>query len=164
MKRAERAPRRSDCPLHAALDMVGDRWSLLVVRDLMLFGRQTFKAFLEGGECIATNVLADRLRRLERLAIVARVPDPDDGRRTLYRLTAKGMDLAPVLIELVLWAARHEETGAPRELLDEMQHRRASFLARLRKQWQEQSAPAAEPAAAARRSPRKSRARRAGAR
>jgi DNA-binding HxlR family transcriptional regulator len=127
--------RRSGCPLNAALEMVGDRWSLLIVRDLMLLGHRTYKAFLAGGEHIATNVLADRLARLEALGILARGRDPSDRRRTLYKLTAKGMDLAAVLIELVLWAARHERTAAPRALLDDMTRDRRRFLARLKRQW-----------------------------
>ena len=101
----------------------------------MLLGRRTYWEFLGGGECIATNVLADRLARLEQIGILERARDPADGRRTLYKLTEKGMDLGPVLLELVLWAARHEETAAPPALLDEMGNRRRSFLARLRRQW-----------------------------
>lgn len=135
MERRERAQRRSECPLNAALEMIGDRWSLLIVRDLMLQGRRTYKDFLAGGECIATNILADRLLRLEEIGILARARDPSDGRRTLYKLTAKGLDLAPALIELVLWAARHESTGAPRKLLREMRHDRRRFLDRIRRQW-----------------------------
>ena len=135
MKSDSRSKRRSGCPLNAALEMVGDRWSLLIVRDLMLQGRRTYREFLAGGERIATNILADRLARLERLGILARARDPADGRRTLYKLTEKGIDLAPTLIELVLWAARHEETAAPAALLDDMKHHRGRFLARLRREW-----------------------------
>ncbi len=138
MKRKVCVERRSGCPLNAALEMVGDRWSLLIVRDVMLHGRRTYKAFLEGGERIATNVLAERLARLVRIGILERRPDPSDRRRSLYRLTEKGLDLGPVLIELVLWAARHEKTGAPPHLLDEMARRRRGLLARLKKEWAEQ--------------------------
>ena len=135
MSRRNPQPRRSECPLNAALEMVGDRWSLLIVRDLMLGGRRTYKAFLAGGERIATNVLADRLARLEGLGILGSVRDPTDRRRIHYKLTAKGIDIAPVLIELVLWAARHERTAAPKDLLDEMVHHRRRFLARLKREW-----------------------------
>ena len=121
----------------ASVLRVGDRWSLLIVRELMLLGRRTCREFLAGGECIATNVLADRLARLEQLGILERARDPSDGRRALWKLTEKGKDLAPALLELVLWASRHEETAAPAALLDEMKHRRRSFLARLRRQWAE---------------------------
>lgn len=135
MSRRNPRRRRSECPLNAALEMVGDRWSLLIVRDVMLGGRRNYKAFLAGGERIATNVLADRLARLEALGILASVRDPADRRRIHYKLTSKGLDLAPVLIELVLWAARHERTAAPKELLDEMVHHRRRFLARLKREW-----------------------------
>ena len=138
MKSDSRSKRRSGCPLNAALEMVGDRWSLLIVRDLMLSGRRTYNAFLEGGEQIATNVLAERLRRLEQIGILERQADPQDRRRTLYKLTPKGIDLAPVLLEMVVWAAKHEKTGAPRALLQDMTRRRAAFLARIRKEWETQ--------------------------
>ena len=135
MRRKNSRPRRSECPLNAALEMVGDRWSLLIVRDLMLGGQRTYKAFLAGGERIATNVLADRLAKLEEIGILGSVRDPSDRRRIHYKLTAKGIDLAPVLIELVLWASRHERTAVPKELLDEMVHHRRRFLTRLKRRW-----------------------------
>ena len=91
--------------------MLGDRWSLLIIRDMMVRGSRTFKEFLGSDEGIATNMLADRLRRLEAHGIIASEPDPSDGRKLIYSLTPKGIDLAPVLTEMVLWAARHEETG-----------------------------------------------------
>src|SRR5262247_1896483 len=103
--------RRSGCPLNASVEMLGDRWSLLIIRDMMVRGYRTFKQFLSSDEHIATNVLADRLRRLESYDIIASQPDPADGRKLHYLLTAKGMDLAPILTEMVLWAADHEDTG-----------------------------------------------------
>src|SRR5687768_18060935 len=102
--------RRSGCPISISLEIFGDRWSLLVVRDLMFKGRRTFKEFAAAGEGIATNVLAERLARLESAGIIARATDPADARRVLYHLTDKGMALAPVLIEMVIWAARYEDT------------------------------------------------------
>ena len=103
--------RRSECPLNASVEMLGDRWSLLIIRDMMLRGLQTFKEFLEGYEGIATNILADRLRKLVADGILTTDRDPSDGRKLIYSLTAKGIDLAPVLTEMVLWAAAHEDTG-----------------------------------------------------
>jgi DNA-binding HxlR family transcriptional regulator len=109
----EKSPntRRSGCPLNAALEMVGDRWSLLIVRDMMLRGASTYADFLGGHEQIATNVLADRLRKLVQIGVIRAAPDKKDGRRQIYRLTKKGIDLAPVLTEMVLWASTHETTG-----------------------------------------------------
>ena len=103
--------RRSGCPLNASVEMLGDRWSLLIVRDMMLLGYRSFKQFLNSRERIASNILADRLRRLEKFGIISSAPDPSDGRKLIYSLTPKGLGLAPVLTEMVLWAAAHEDTG-----------------------------------------------------
>jgi len=114
--------------------MRGDRWSLLIIRDMMVRGSRTFKEFLGSDEGIATNMLADRLRRLEAHGIIASEPDPSDGRKLIYSLTAKGIDLAPVLTEMVLWAARHEETGN-QALVRTLQTDRQGFLEQVRERW-----------------------------
>ena len=90
---------RSDCPVSCALDLLGDRWTLLVVRDLLLRGRRHFEQ-LASDESIATNILTDRLGRLERAGIIAKRRDPDDGRRRIYTPTERGVDLIPTLLEL----------------------------------------------------------------
>lgn len=115
--------------------MLGDAWSLLVVRDLMFKDRQTYNQFLQGGEGIASNILADRLRKLEGAGIVEKHDDPSDARRYVYRLSAKGIDLAPVLVELVLWSARHETTDAPASVLRAMRADREAFIAGVRDRW-----------------------------
>ena len=115
--------------------MLGDTWSLLVVRDLMFKGKQTYKEFLQGGEGIATNILADRLRKLEAVGIVEKRADPSDARRSIYRLSAKGIDLAPVMVELVLWSARNEATDAPAPVLRAMRGDRDAFIAGVRERW-----------------------------
>ncbi|MEO8620791.1 MAG: helix-turn-helix domain-containing protein [bacterium] len=125
--------RRSGCPIAISLDLFGDRWSLLIVRDLMFKGLCSFTQFSAAGEGIATNVLAERLERLEAAEIIERRPDPEDRRRGVYRLTRKGVDLAPVLVEMVIWAARHGDTDAPPRQLREMTRHRARFLAGVRK-------------------------------
>src|SRR5215470_521096 len=129
--------RRSGCPLNASVEMLGDRWSLLIVRDMMVRGARTFKEFLESYERIATNVLADRLNRLEGYGIIAAHSDPSDGRKRIYLLTEKGIDLAPVLTEMVLWAATHEETGN-QALVHRIREDKPRFLAHLRKRWKAQ--------------------------
>lgn len=127
---------RSLCPVSLALELFGDAWSLLIVRDLMFRGTDSYKAFLAAGEHIATNVLSDRLARLESHGIIEKHRDPDDGRRFVYRLTEKGADLAPVIISIVLWSARHTQTDAPAELVAAMRADPAAFaeqtIARLR--------------------------------
>ncbi len=131
------ALRRSGCPISIALELLGDAWSLLIVRDLMFKGRRNFNEFLDGGEGIATNILADRLRRLQKAGIVEKRPDATDGRKTTYRLTRKGIDLAPVLIELVVWSAMHEDTDAPPAVVRQMRTDREACIAEVRRQWRE---------------------------
>lgn len=95
---------RSDCPISSALDIVGDKWSLLIVRDIMMNGKNTYNEFLKSAEKIATNVLADRLAMLEATGIITKEEHPDSKAKIYYKLTEKGIDLLPVLIELILWA------------------------------------------------------------
>lgn len=141
MQRKKAAPkRRSGCPLNASVEMVGDRWSLLILRDMMLRGYQTFNEFLHSDEKIATNILADRLRRLESYGIIETEQDLADGRKTIYTLTPKGIDLAPVLTEMVLWAARHEETGN-QPLVRQMRTDKEQLLAAVRERWEEKRSP-----------------------
>ena len=126
--------RRSQCPLNASVEMLGDRWSLLLIRDMMLRGFRTYKDFMECYEGIATNILADRLRKLVAYGIITSEPDPSDGRKVIYSLTAKGIDLAPVLTEMVLWAAAHEDTGN-QALVRLMRADKEKFLAGVRERW-----------------------------
>ena len=132
--------RRSGCPLNASVEMLGDRWSLLIIRDMMLLGYRTFKEFLNSHERIATNILADRLRRLENYGIIASAPDPSDGRKQIYSLTPKGLGLAPVLTEMVLWAAAFEETGN-QALIRLIRKDKDGFLAQVRKRFANLSSP-----------------------
>ena len=114
--------------------MLGDRWSLLIIRDMMLRGARTYKEFLQCHEGIATNILADRLRKLITYRIITTEPDPSDGRKLTYRLTTKGIDLAPVLTEMVLWAAAHEDTGN-QALVEQMREHKEKFTAGVRQRW-----------------------------
>jgi len=119
------------------LERFGDRWSLLLIRDMMVRGYTTFKQFQDSGEGIASNILADRLERLQEAKIIQTEPDNSDRRRVIYRLTEKGIDLAPVILELLVWAARWEETGAPCELMAHMGANREAVLREVRKRWSE---------------------------
>lgn len=125
---------RSGCPLNASVEMLGDRWSLLIIRDMMLLGRRTFKEFLGSYERPASNILADRLRRLESYGIIRAERDPSDGRKLIYLLTPKGMDLAPVLTEMVLWAGKHEKTEN-QPLIRLMRKDKQKFLEQIRQRW-----------------------------
>lgn len=126
---------RSGCPISIALETLGDAWSLLIVRDLMFKDRRTYNEFLQAEEGIASNILADRLRKLEATGIVEKQHDPSDARRFIYRLSAKGIDLAPVLVELVIWSARHEATDAPAAVVRAMRSDREGFIADVRERW-----------------------------
>jgi DNA-binding HxlR family transcriptional regulator len=135
MQRKKASPmRRSECPLNASVEMLGDRWSLLIIRDMMLQGARTYNEFLECYERIATNILADRLRKLVANGIIIAKPDRSDRRKWIYRLTAKGIDLAPILTEMVLWASAHEDTGN-QALVRLMRQDKEKFLAEVRKRW-----------------------------
>jgi DNA-binding HxlR family transcriptional regulator len=128
---------RSGCPVNLGLEVFGDRWSLLIVRDLMVRGLHTFGQFRDSGEGIATNVLADRLRKLEAAGIVSGEPDESDRRQVDYRLTEKGIDLAPVMLELFLWGARHEEAPVPCAWIDMLRDHREQVLSEVRRRWEQ---------------------------
>lgn len=102
VKKASRSP----CVISNSLEVFGDRWTLLVVRDLMFFGKHEYREFLESPEAIATNILADRLKRLVAEGIVAERLHPANKTRKQYYLTKKGKALLPVLIEMILWGER----------------------------------------------------------
>ena len=119
-----------------SLEILGDRWSLLIVRDLMVRGFRTFREFRNSGEGIATNILADRLEKLETAGLVVPERDESDARRINYRLTEKGIDLAPVVLELLLWGARHEKTGFPCEVIAHIETNKQNLLEEVRRRWQ----------------------------
>ena len=123
--------RRSRLPIQFSLDIFGDRWTLLVLRDLILFNRRHFHELLAMEEGIATNILADRLKRLEEAGIVRRDADPDDRRRVIYRVTEKGIALVPTLYEISFWGARHDpETAAPESFVETFPKNRKAMIAR----------------------------------
>ena len=112
---------RSRCPIAYSLDVLGDRWTLLILRDLAFKNRRYFQDFLGASEKIASNILTDRLRRLERWNLVEGHPDPADGRRVRDFLTDDGLDLIPVLIEMTIWGSkRHPDPAMPAERAERM--------------------------------------------
>lgn len=132
-----KSKRRSGCPVSVSLEIFGDTWSLLILRDLMVRGYRKFKEFHNAGEGIATNILSDRLQKLEAAGIIASEPEETDGRSVNYRLTEKGIDLAPALLELLIWGARHETTEAPCTVIQNMEKNREGVLAEVRRRWRE---------------------------
>ena len=137
MARKSISEHRSGCPVSVSLEVLGDRWSLLIVRDMMVRGYRTFREFQHAGEGIASNILADRLRKLETGGILTTEPAADDGRSIHYRLTAKGIALAPVLLDLLIWGAKHEETGAPCAVIAQMAANREAVLTEAYRRWVE---------------------------
>jgi DNA-binding HxlR family transcriptional regulator len=98
---------RSDCPLNYGLEIFGDKWSLLIIRDLMFFGKRYYNEFLQSAEGIATNLLADRLTMLEKQKIIRKEKAPQHKQKILYSLTEKGIDLVPVIMCIGLWSEKH---------------------------------------------------------
>lgn len=99
---------RSECPVAYGLDFFGDKWSLLIVRDIAIYGRRHYGQFESAGEGIATNILASRLKKLVQDGIVEKLRDPEHGSKRIYRLTPKGIDLLPIVVEIILWSAKYD--------------------------------------------------------
>jgi DNA-binding HxlR family transcriptional regulator len=114
---------RSHCSVNYGLEIFGDKWSLLIVRDIVFAGKKTYGEFLKSEEGVATNILASRLAFLEEQGILSKAPSPADGRKDLYTLTEKGLDLIPILLDIVVWSAKHDPKSNAR--------RRKEFIARL---------------------------------
>lgn len=128
-----RRHRKSDCPVHFALEVFGDAWTLLIIRDLMFKGRTSYTDFLRAGEGIATNVLADRLVRLEEDGIIAKAAGSGRGTANIYRLTPKGIDLLPIMLEIIRWSAQYDpKTAADRQFVRRLRRDRASLEAEVR--------------------------------
>ena len=126
--------RRSDCPISFALDIFGDKWTLLIVRDLMFKGKAHYGDFLKSEEGIATNILADRLEMLECAGIIRKARHPKNKTKYIYSLTQKGIDLLPALIEIVLWSARHDpKTAAPQDFVAQATHNRKKLIRQIEK-------------------------------
>ena len=100
--------RQSGCPLTFWLDVFGDRWSLLVVREIMIKGKKTYSEFLEADEGIATNILIDRLKHLEAEGILLKSRDPENRRSFIYTLTQKGLGLVSIILEIARWGDQND--------------------------------------------------------
>ncbi|MDB5179336.1 MAG: transcriptional regulator [Patescibacteria group bacterium] len=129
----KRTDRRSDCAINFSLEMFGDPWSLLIVRDIVYFGKKTYGEFLASEERIGTSVLASRLAALEQKGILSKHPSQTDKRKDEYRLTEKGLDLVPVLLDLAEWGAAHDpETGASPDWIAAVRTNREAVTKRTR--------------------------------
>jgi DNA-binding HxlR family transcriptional regulator len=124
---------RSACPINFGLEIFGDQWTLLVLRDLLIQQKRTFRAFQASDEGIASNILAERLKRLEVCGLVTRAASPADGRVMIYTPTEAARDLIPVLVEISYWGATHDPaTGAPAAFTSAYQTDREGLIAAIR--------------------------------
>lgn len=128
-----RQHRRSDCPINFALEIFGDSWSLLIIRDVVYFGKKTYKEFLASEEGMATNILANRLALLEQKGLLEKKASETDKRQEEYRLTERGLDLLPILVEIANWSAEHDpQTSAPPAWIALMRAEREPMIERIR--------------------------------
>ena len=100
--------RRSDCPVNFAVETLGDKWSLVILRDIIFWGKHSYGEFLRSDERIATNILANRLEYLEKEELIEKLPHPDDKRKDYYAVSEKGIALVPMFIEMIAWSAQQE--------------------------------------------------------
>lgn len=125
----KRVKRRSSCPISFALDIFGDKWTLLIVRDLMFKNKMHYGDFLKSEEKIATNILADRLNVLERTGIVKKIRDSKNKTRYIYSLTKKGINTMPMLVEIVLWSAKYDsKTATPKKFVARAKSNRRELI------------------------------------
>jgi len=107
MKKGNVKQLRSDCPVNFAVEIICDKWSLIILRDMIFWGKRTFRELLRSDERIATNILAERLEYLRKQGFITRSAHATDKRKEVYSVTEKGLDLVPIIIEMVAWSARN---------------------------------------------------------
>ena len=110
---------RCNCPITSALDILGDKWMLVIVKQMLLEGKETFKEFTESDEAIATNILSTKLKLLEEVGIVTKSKRPNNKKTNLYHLTEKGLALTPIIVELAIWSDSHLRDIHPSIINDE---------------------------------------------
>lgn len=121
--------RRSDCPISNFLDFVGDKWSLLILRDLMFFGKHSFSELQDSDEKMATNILSKRLDSLEKNGFIEKQTNPLDKRKKIYTLTEKGKDMLPIMLEMVVWSSKYDpNTNTPKAFIDRATNDREKLI------------------------------------
>ena len=129
--------RRSHCPIAFALDLFGDKWSLLILRDLIFKNKNSYQDFLKSEEGISTNILADRLERLKREGFIHSRRDAENGRKIIYSPTGKALDLIPLILEIIDWSAKHDpKTAAPKEFLKALEKDRIALARQFRSKFE----------------------------
>lgn len=124
---------RSDCPISCSLDIFGDKWSLLIIRDIMLRGKVSYSEFLNSEEKIASNILVKRLSFLEAEGIVIKSVSPANKSKFVYTLTSKGVDLLPIIIEIMDWGAKHNANCPRKEIGKKIQKDKTGVIKELSK-------------------------------
>lgn len=123
---------RSHCPINFAQEIFGDKWSLLIIRDLMFKGKKHYSEFLSSDEKISTNILANRLEKLEANGLITKAIDNENNSKNIYALTQKGIDLLPMLLEMIAWSTKHDdETGTPAEFIQKLEKDKESLIREL---------------------------------
>src|ERR1700748_745259 len=124
---------RSFCPLNLVAEIVGDKWTLLILRDIMFENKRHFRQLLQSEEKIASNILTDRLNMMEREGLLTKHPDPEHKQKVVYNLTEKSIDMMPLLVEAIRWSLKYEP-------VDKVKYKPAVDLANAANQVQEQLA------------------------
>ena len=125
--------RRSECPISYTMDIFGDKWTMLIMRDLLLYGKNSFSEFLCSDEKIATNILTDRLTVLLQEGFVTKHTAPTNKSKFLYRPTEKAIEMIPILSEITLWAEKYNPGGAPSDITGPLKKNRTKALRDLKK-------------------------------
>lgn len=132
---------RCDCPFTSALDILGDKWMLVIVKQMLIEGKETFKDFMESDEAIATNILSTKLKMLEEFGIIVKTKRANNKKMNLYLLTEKGLNLTPVLLELAIWSDNHLRDIHPSitngEGMDLLRKDKVAFATELKKKYRE---------------------------
>ncbi len=122
-------PRRSDCPISNVLDVVGDKWSLLILRDILFSGKESYSELQNSAEGIATNILSSRLEQLESYGLISKRTDEQDKRKKVYTPTQAGIDMLPILLEMIVWSGKYDpNTNAPKPLLERVKSDRDGVI------------------------------------
>jgi DNA-binding HxlR family transcriptional regulator len=129
----KRSDNKSRCPINFTLETIGDSWSMLIVRDIVYFGKSTYNEFLNSEEGISSNILASRLAHLEQKNVLVKKPHETDKRKEVYCLTEKGLNLIPVLLEMASWGFMHDsETNAPQSWFDTVNANKEKMIGLIR--------------------------------
>lgn len=135
---------RCDCPFTSALDIVGDKWILVIIKQMLIEGKETFKDFTESDEAIATNILSAKLKFLEEVGLIIKTQRPDNKKTNLYLLTEKGLSLTPILVELATWSDRNlrdiHPTIANGEAMEFLRKDKTTFANEIEKKYKEKLA------------------------